>query len=163
MTTSGVLVRWVFYDPADGAYTFAINPNEGGMPKYKKTITEVATTAAEGHALLFEGADAPPEVSFAGLTHDQADLDVLISWFHKHRQIRVTDDLGRRFWIFITGLDITRKRSRNYPAKATYRITAMVLDSDPASSVPLPSGHLLLESGGSLLLEEGGSLLLESA
>ncbi len=162
--TWGALVRWQFYDPATGTHMFAMNPDSGGTPKYAKTITEVPTTAGDGRSLLFEGSDVAAAMEFSGIVHDLAEADVFVQWFGKHRQVRVTDDLGRQFWIFLTGLEITRKRSRNFPAKATFKVTAVILDSDASTPTPPDvDSRMLMETGDGLLMETGDTLLLESA
>lgn len=122
------VVRWNFYDGVlSTTYTFPINPNAGGSPAYRKRITEETTSAPAAKTLLFEGNDEVQQIEFSGTILDQAHYDTFVTWFKKRRQIRITDDLGRQFWVYIKEFVPTRVRSAGAPYKHTYTCTAVIL------------------------------------
>lgn len=122
-------VRWTFYDPTGPTtYNFPINPNEGGSPELRKTISYQNTSAPDGKVLVFEGRDSPPTMSFSGTLLTEAQYEAFETWFQKRRQIKITDDLDREYWIYITSYAPKRVRARNYPWKHTYQIEATIID-----------------------------------
>lgn len=121
------VVKWSFYDGTT-TYTFEINPSDGGSPSRKKSITYKSTAAPDGKTLIFEGRDQPITVSFSGTLLTQAQYDAFETWFDKRQQVRITDDLGRQYWIYIESFDPKRVRARSHPWKHTYSIEATVLD-----------------------------------
>lgn len=121
--------RWTFYDPLiPVTYTFEISPNDGGTPSRKKGITYQNTAAPDGKTLIFQGRDDAMTMSFSGTLLSEAQLDAFNTWYDKQHQIRVTDDLSRQFWIFITEFDPKRAFSVSHPWKHTYQVTATILD-----------------------------------
>lgn len=121
------VTKWTFYDGSD-TYTFEINPNEGGSPARKKTISYKSTAAPDGKTLIFEGRDQPPTIQFSGILLTEAQYDAFEEWWDKRQQVRVTDDLGREYWIYIDSFDPKRVRARSYPWKHQFSITATILD-----------------------------------
>lgn len=124
-----MVVKWKFEDfIADDEYTFQINPNKGGSPELKKNIIQRNTTAPDGKTILFEGREEPQSMTFSGTLRDQAQLDDLQSWYQRSNQIRLTDDLGRSYSIYITGLTTTRIRAAQAPWKHEWEMTAVIVD-----------------------------------
>jgi hypothetical protein len=126
-----MVVRWTFDDPvATETYTFHVNPNEGGSPSYEKTINDERTTAPDGKALLFEGQDKVQRLEWSGVILEQAHYDKYVEWWQKRRQIKVTDDFGREFWIYLIAFTPTRRirGQRTYPWRHDFRATAIILD-----------------------------------
>jgi hypothetical protein len=124
--------RWTLYDPLiPETFTFAYNPNDGGIPGYAKNITHQETTAPDGRALLMEGRDPPQELSWKGVLLTQAERDNFIHWFQKRNQVQLTNDLGEQFWIYIDRFTPTRKRSGTIPAKYEYELHAFILNTGP--------------------------------
>lgn len=122
-------VAWNFFDPATlVTYTFTVNPNEGGTPTYKKNLTSTPTAAPGGVTLRFEGADEPLMFSWSGFVLTKEQLDAYIEWFNKRRQIRLTDDLGRVHYIYITKFTPKRERAFHSPWKFSYTCEAVALD-----------------------------------
>jgi hypothetical protein len=123
------VVRWTFYDPTTlVTYTVPINPNDGGSPSYQKSIARQMTTAPDGKTLLFEGADQVQTLEFSGVLIEQAHYDAFVTWFNKRHQVKVTDDLQRTFWIYITGFAPKRQRAAKAPWKHQYSVSALILD-----------------------------------
>lgn len=124
-----MVVKWTLYDPTvPETYTFPYNPNEGGTPGVSKKITTEVTAAADGSAIIFEGRPDPQKISFSGSILDQQQLDDLMVWFQKERQLLLTDDLGRQYWVYLTSFSATRERWRSHPWKHKYSAEATILD-----------------------------------
>lgn len=122
------VVRWIFADPVDSSsYTFAINPNDGGSPTYRKNVQTLRTTAPGGSTILFEGQEEPKSGSFSGTILELAQYQAMVTWFTKRYPINMTDDLGRVQSIYITGFEPKRVRSALYPYKHTYNVSYTVL------------------------------------
>lgn len=121
------VVRWTFYDGTD-TYTFEINPDTGGSPAYAKTITSQSTLAPNGKTLVFEGTDQVPKFEFSGTILTEAHFNAFLEWWDKRRQIQVTDDLGRQFWIYLETFTPTRVRAVQHPWKHSYQVSAVILD-----------------------------------
>jgi len=122
-------IAWEFYDPVeDETYEWEINPNDGGYPSRNKSIAYEATAAPNGQTLAFEGRESPATISFSGTILTESQFNTINTWYEKSNQIRLTDDLGREFWIYIRSFSPTRVRSINYPWRHTYSIEAIVLD-----------------------------------
>ena len=121
--------RWHFFDPVLATdYELHINPRDLDGPSYDKTITYQNTTAPGGKTLVFEGQDATQTIGGSGAILLQAHYEVWVLWFQKRRQIRLTDDLGRVMWIYVTAFKPTRKRSREYPWRHEFTFQATILD-----------------------------------
>jgi hypothetical protein len=124
-----MVVRWQFYDPvATETYTFEINPNAGGSPTYKKSVNYQNTTAPDGKTLIYEGQDEVQELEWSGVILTQTHYDKYIEWWQKRRQIRLTDDLGRQYWIYLTSFVPNRVRASSRPWKHEFTATAVILD-----------------------------------
>jgi len=123
------LVRWVFYDIVDDvSYTFDINPSEGGTPSHKKHVTYTATTAPAGKTLIFEGARDARILEWSGTILEQVHHDALLAWWNKSHQIRLTDDLGRVWYLIIIDFEPKRIRNAQFPWKHSYTMRATVVD-----------------------------------
>lgn len=122
----GAVQKWTFFDPnGSTTATFLINPNEGGTPSRRRNIAYVNTAAPDGRTLMFEGRRDPNAIEFSGVILESAQIDMFNTWFEKGNQIRMTDDLGRSFWIVI--LEFTPKRiyKAQRPWKHTYSVRAV--------------------------------------
>lgn len=122
--------KWVFYDPiVPESYTFSVNPNEGGTPGRTKKIGQQATAAPDGKTLLFEGRDEVQTIDISGTILTQAQLDAFTAWSDKRHQVRVTDDLGRQYWVYITTFSATRNRRASHPWHHSYQMSMLILDN----------------------------------
>lgn len=123
--------RWTFTDTSTATpvvATFEVNPNAGGTPNQKKTVVTQATSAPDGVPLVFEGTDEPSTFEWSGLLTSETQFDMYQTWYEKHHQILLTDDLGRDYWIYITEFSPQRKRSGRFTWKHEYTVKATVLD-----------------------------------
>lgn len=124
-----MVVRWTLHDPTvPETYTFHVNPNAGGTPGITKNLTTEVTAAPDGSAIIFEGRPEPQTLSFSGVILEQAHLDALMTWFQKEHQLRLTDDLGRQYWVYLKSFTPTRERARSHAWKHTYTAEATILD-----------------------------------
>jgi uncharacterized protein YPO0396 len=121
--------RWSFYDPFTGdSYDFEINPNAGGSPGRSRKLTYTPTAAANGKTLAFEGRADPQRFDFSGVILHEAQYTAFDTWAQVGNQIRITDDLGRQFWIIIENWEPKRERAVHYPWKHSYTAKAVVID-----------------------------------
>lgn len=122
-------VKWQFDDPVTlDSYTFDINPNSGGSPTNEKTINYESTCAPDGKIIRYEGREKPQKLNFSGTLLEEDQYDAFLEWYNKHYQIKVTDDLGREFYIEIDVFNPTRENSYQYPWKHRYDIQATIVD-----------------------------------
>lgn len=123
------VVRWTLYDPVLlETYTMQINPNDGGSRQYKKNVNYQNTSAQDGNTLVFEGRDEPFQLEWSGVILEEQHLDDLISWFSRRRQVKLTDDLGRESWVYLTELAPKRTKAASHPWKHTYSMKAIVVN-----------------------------------
>lgn len=121
-------VRWTFFDPTNGTtYAFAVNPSQGGSPIYRKTISFQNTLAPGGAVLIYEGQREAQTSEFSGTILEEAQYNEMVTWFNKRYQIRLTDDLNRVFYIYITEFTPRRERAFHYPWKHSYTVKYTVI------------------------------------
>lgn len=123
------VVRWIFQDPVTlESHTFAVNPAESDTPGFRRNIQYENTSAPDGKTLVFEGRAEVQKLNFSGSIFTEAELDVFMEWAQRGHQIRVTDDLGREFYIVIVSFNPRRQRAIHSPFKHTYEIEATIVD-----------------------------------
>jgi hypothetical protein len=124
-----MVFRWTLYDPATTlTATFAMNPNAGGSPARKKTLTYQSTAAAGGRTLAFQGRQEPQVLELSGTLLTEAEYSFLEDAFDVQNQMLLTDDLGRAYWVVITEFSPTRVRAASHPWKHTYVLRALIVD-----------------------------------
>jgi hypothetical protein len=124
-------IPWRWEDPVEGTVAMMpINPNAGASPKYSKSLTKKTTTAPGTLAspLIFEGADAATQFDFSGAILTEDHYQFLLKAWQKRHPVRVTDDLGRTFTIYIESFSPERKLSRTHPWRHSYQATAVVVE-----------------------------------
>lgn len=123
------VVRWTLFDPITvETYTMQVNPREGGTPNRKKNVQWTNTTAQAGKTLIYEGRDEARTFEWTGVILTEQHLMDLEAWFLKRRQVQLTDDLGRQYWIYIIDYTPTRRRSALHPWKHDYTMRAVEVD-----------------------------------
>lgn len=124
-----LVTRWKLYDAVDDLeFTFTLNPREGGTPQSRKTVNYQNTAAPGGNTLIYEGRDEVQTLEWSGIILEESHLNQLQSWFEIRRQLLLTDDLGREFWIYITSFTPQRIRTINRPWRHDYTMSAIILD-----------------------------------
>lgn len=121
------MARWNFQDNViSQSYNFDVNPNRGGTPSFQKNLSYSSTPA--GSSIVFEGRDKPRTFTVSGTLREEAQLIALQTWFDKEYQVKITDDLGREFWIYITNLQFERAQTRRWPFRHTFTINYVEVD-----------------------------------
>lgn len=121
------MARWNFQDNVISQnYNFDVNPNRGGTPSFQKNLSYSATPA--GSSIVFEGRDKPRTFTVSGTLREESQLIALQTWFDKEYQVKITDDLGREFWIYITNLQFERAQTRRWPFRHTFTINYVEVD-----------------------------------
>lgn len=117
---------WVFDDVhASLTYELEINPQNATMPGIMKTLT--ATPTARGRPILSQGRNKPQQMQLSGTILTQEQLETVRSWCEKEKQIRITDDLARQFWVYLSNFDPRRVRSVEYPWRHEFTLTCTVV------------------------------------
>jgi hypothetical protein len=118
---------WLFEDVhASLSYELEINPKDTTMPSIEKTLTPTPIT--RGRPVLFQGRNREQSMTLSGtlLTEDQ--YNALRAWTQTDKQIKVTDDLGRSYWVVFTSFDPRRVRTVEYPWRHEFSISGIVVD-----------------------------------
>lgn len=122
--------RWSFTDPSTSeTYVFLVNPNAGGSPTFKKTVTPLPLTASDGAMVLFEGRQTPPTIAWSGVILDESQYSAVVTWFGHSHQLELTDDLARVTTIYITDFTAKRAPRIHTPWRLTYDVKAILLQS----------------------------------
>jgi len=129
---------WRFYDDVlDETYFWPVNPKEdSGSHAITKAFNYQAQAAQRRTSGNVDTVDALVSVqaveqsafSYSGFVYDQQQFDALVSWCNRGYPIYLTDDLGREFLIYVTGLELSRVRSRQNPFKHSYQFTGIILE-----------------------------------
>lgn len=118
---------WRFQDYSGSQfYEFEINPLDVSDPAIKRTITTQATSA--GRQVNYEGRLQPGTLTFSGTILSEGQYEVMNAWAQVRKQIKITDDWGRVFWVYIESFTPTRKYSIEFPWRMEYSVEATVLD-----------------------------------
>lgn len=118
---------WIWEDATDGTtQIMPINPNDGASPQYEKSLNKKRTTA--GRVIVQEGLGAPVQFDFSGALLTKEHYDFILNIWRKRHLVRLTDDLGRTFTIYLESFKPQRKLSRTYPWRHTYQATAVIVD-----------------------------------
>ena len=121
-------MKWEFYDPhIDQSYAFDINPLNWNMSILSKSV-EDRPTAYGRRQIAFEGRRKPQTMSFSGTILNEHQYNALQNWANKRYQIRLTDDLNRVMWIYITKFAPQRQLHPNDPFYFNYSVEATILD-----------------------------------
>ena len=124
-----MMAKWEFFDHVTNVNVpLEINPSDVDMGGVQRTISETSASSPTGKRILFEGRRQPQKMVFTGVTFTKAQYEFFEDWANKNYQIRMTDDLGRQYWIYITRFAPTRRRAFNQPWLTDYTMEATVLD-----------------------------------
>lgn len=122
-------VGWKFYDPVTlEEITLEINPKEADSPVMSKNISYQSPAAPGAGVIAQEGRQKPKTMTFTGTTLTEDQYNVWVEWFNKPYQIKLTDDLLRDFWIYITDFQPKRVRSIKYPWRHEYTVNCFVVE-----------------------------------
>lgn len=119
-------IPWIFEDVhASQVYYFECNPSEAEMPSIRKTYS--TSYSAAGSAVIFQGRDPVREISFSGTILTKEQYDILRFWVQKQKQIKITDDLGRVYWVYLKEFNPTRRPALNYPWLHDFSMSGVVV------------------------------------
>lgn len=118
-------VGWRFFDGLS-TYILPVNPHSARMPTRRKRVTHKPTCA--GRNVTFEGRPETQDFDFSGVILSEAQYRLFVSWASKRKQIQVTDDLGRQYWVYIENFSPTRKKVATNPWYMDYTISGVALD-----------------------------------
>lgn len=123
-------IAWRWEDLTEGTVLYMpINPNSGASPSFQKNLTKQQTTApgAASNVILFEGADPPTQFDFSGVLLTQEHYEFIYNLWAKRHLLRLTDDLGRVFVVYVESFNPKRELSHIYPWKHTYDAATVVV------------------------------------
>lgn len=121
-------MKWKLYDATtETDYEFLINPLSFNFNVNTKSI-EYQPTAHGKRQLAFEGRKQVQSLSFSGTILEKSEYDALMFFSEKRKQIRLTDDLGRVMWIYITRFSPQRQLHPGHPFYFDYSVEAIILD-----------------------------------
>jgi hypothetical protein len=119
-------VPWIFEDESSSEiYELECNPNEAQMPSIQKTFSTSYSTA--GRPIIFQGRDPVKQISFSGQLLTKEQYDALRLWVKKQKQIKITDDLGRVYWVYLKEFNPSRRPALNYPWLHDFSMSGVVV------------------------------------
>lgn len=119
-------VAWTFEDVhASEVYELEINPQEHTLPAWGRILTSQPN--AVGSGILFQGRDVVETMTLSGTLLTEEQYNAFRDWDAKKKQIKITDDLGRVFWAYLTGFSPNRVKSNQYPWRHTFTVQAVGL------------------------------------
>jgi hypothetical protein len=121
---------WRWEDQTDGTVqVMPINPNDGAAPTYAKSLTKERSVApgALGQVLIYEGADQPREFSFSGVILEKVHYDFILNIWNKRHLVKLTDDLGNEYIVYLETFTPKRVRSASRPWRHTYDASAVIV------------------------------------
>ena len=122
-------VAWVLEDlVTNETYSWEINPKDLTLPR-RKSLSYVATAAPGGRVVAYEGRDEPRKMTYSGTILTEEQYDNLTTWFEKRNLLKLTDDLGREYGVYITSFEIQRSfHSAQYPWRHNYSGEMLLID-----------------------------------
>lgn len=118
-------VAWNFFDGTN-SYDLPVNPDAASMPGPKRNIITKPTCA--GRQVMMEGKKEVGQISFSGVILEEEHLRAFEEWALKRKQVRITDDLGRKYWIYIKTFSPSRQKNNTYEWYHTYTVNGIVMD-----------------------------------
>lgn len=123
------MTKWEFYDHVTGdTINLEVNPSDVSMTDITRSVSQQGTTSPTGKRVMFEGRRAPQTMTLDGVTFTKGQYQTFAHWANKNYQFRLTDDLGRVFWVYVTRFAPNRRANFYQPWLADYSIEVTVLD-----------------------------------
>lgn len=125
--------RWRLFDPNTlEDVAVPLNPQEFRLPDRDKNISASATVASVsggGRVILNQGEPVAQTMGFVGVMLDRTQKAFWEYWYAKEYQVRLTDDFGDVWWIYIYKLTQTRPKTKpSHPELYRYTLDAYILD-----------------------------------
>jgi hypothetical protein len=118
-------LRWKFDDGQEN-WTVPVNPKTMSSPYPEKQMQVHATVRTSGQPLVFEGGPVPAQWQFSGRTQDYTHYSNLLRWTQKTWTISITDHVGRKMAVYLTGIKFTPSQSINSLWRYEYDVSAIV-------------------------------------
>ncbi len=122
---SGGRVPWDLYD-GSVSYQLMVNPDTATMPSIKRTVT--ARPTCSGRQVTYEGKPSIPEISFSGVILEEAQFRAFEEWVSLRKLVRITDDLGMKYWVYLKNFSPQRQKVTEYPWYHTYSVSGVLAD-----------------------------------
>ena len=120
-------IPWTIANYSGGqTYAFEINPLDATVPSFKRTITTQSTAA--GRQINYEGRRQPQTITVSGTILSEDQYNTMDAWARVRKQVKITDDLGEGFWVYVERFSPTRQKSTQFPWHMEYSLEATVLD-----------------------------------
>jgi hypothetical protein len=125
-----MVVRWRIFDPdTDETWVFPMNPKSGALPARERPIAQQAVSATDSKAvLLFEGSENARTIGWDGTILTQEFYEAMLDWFDTRHQVRLTDDLGQQWWVYLTKFTPKRINRHSHPWAMTYEAECIIID-----------------------------------
>lgn len=122
-------VAWILEDLVTSeTYSWEINPKDLTLPR-RKSMSYMATAAPGGRVVAYEGRDEPRKMSYSGTILTEEQYDNLTSWFEKRNLLKLTDDLGREYGVYVTSFEVQRSfHSAQFPWRHNYSGEMLLID-----------------------------------
>ena len=119
---------WELYDPqTTETYEFSISPSTFSTTAIAKNVS-FQPTAHGKRTIAFQGRNQIKTISMSGTILDESEYFAIQRFANKRSQIRLTDDLDRVMWIYITSFSPQRQLHPNDPFYFSYSLEATILD-----------------------------------
>lgn len=116
--------RWLLTSPLGGTISWPLNPREGALPSFDKTLTIRTTTG--GAPVIFEGAQPPQMMQITGSILEESHYDFFRNWHAQGYAVVITDDLGNNFTGYLKSFKPKRKIRHSHPWAADYDCEILV-------------------------------------
>ncbi len=104
-------VKWTFTDEVEGTTSvFTLNPESASIDRGGLQSSQISTT--NGRRIIQKGRRNPDAMVINGTTFQEDEFVAFAQIASKMYQVKLTDDLGREFWVFITGYSPERQPTR---------------------------------------------------
>lgn len=151
---------WIFTPVDVDSYSVVeleINPVTASSPLQEKSIEFSAKAGPFGESVIRDGGNLPATAQCAGTVLTQGQFENVEYLIQADTDWVLTDDLGRNFQIYITGIDMKRTFSSTLPYRHDFTIDYVVVAADgvtvPVSGggPPPPPSAFAFRSAGALL------------
>ena len=116
---------WTLTDNSTGSpvvLSFDINPREADYPGRENPLIQESGTAPNSAAIIFQGRDALPTISFVSTVRGQTNYADMKLWSQKWYPLVLTDDLNNSWTVLFKRATFKRKNRHIEPW--TFELTA---------------------------------------
>lgn len=122
-----MVVRWTLEDEfTNDTVTLIFNPAEADLPSIEKKVTFAESLA--GRAYAMEGAPSLGTMTFKGVTLSEAQNTQMVAIARHQRVVKLTDDLGNSWRVWVTKYTRSRVRAATRPWKMKYDMQVVVIE-----------------------------------